>query len=235
VRNPAKSRCRDKTGKDNIINQEQFARLRYEIELLFSKDEIESIARETEWTQRKSKLTGHLFMVVFIFGLNIYGTPTLEQLVGLLEMFGDSLTITRQAVSDRINSYAVTFFEHMLSRAMSICIPSNFDINVLESFTRVIIIDSTAFQLPKELADVFHGCGGNASIAGMKIQFGYDIKSSHFFYIVQEGNVPDNSDKSDYFTFIQPNDLIITDLGYFKTSIHYRTVFEIHTAPSPLR
>ena len=29
--------------------------------------------------------------------------------------------------------------------------------------------------------------------------------------------MPDNSDKSDYFTFIQPGDLIITDLGYFKT------------------
>jgi len=206
------------TRQNTKVNLDLFAKLNSEIARLFSKEDIEAIAKESEWSQRASKLTGHLFLVVFVFGMNIYKTPTLEQLVALVNTFVPDLKLSRQAMHDRINEYAVTFFEHMLSRATAIAIPSEFDLMVLEGFTRVIIIDSTGFQLPEELVDIFPGSGGSASIAGMKIQFGYDIKSSKYFYIVQEGNVPDNSEKSDYLSFVQPGDLIITDLGYFTFS-----------------
>jgi len=206
------------TREDIHVDLELFAKLNSEIARLFSKEDIESLAKETGWSQRTSKLASHLFLVVFVFGMNIYKIPTLEQLIGLLHICVPDLIITRQAMHDRINTYAAALFQHMLSRAIQISIPYEFDLSLLKSFSRVIILDSTAFQLPKDLADIFPGSGGSASIAGMKIQFGYDIKSSQFFYLVQEGNVPDNSDKSDYLAFLNQGDLIIADLGYFTIS-----------------
>ncbi len=47
----------------------------------FDKELVEETARETDFVQRESKLTGHLFLSVFTFGMSIYGTPTLEQLL----------------------------------------------------------------------------------------------------------------------------------------------------------
>lgn len=204
--------------ENSIINTEQITQLKEDIARLFDKDTIESIAIETGFVERQSKLTGHLFMMVFTFGMSIYKTPTLEQLVAILNLCIPGFEISRQAMHERINSCAVAFFEHMLSKAIGISMPSSLDLNLLNPFRRVIIVDSTSFQLPAELADIFPGSGGAASTAGIKIQFGYDLKLSHFFYTIQEGNTPDNSDKSDYVDFIEPEDLSITDLGYFKIS-----------------
>lgn len=44
-------------------------------------------------------------------------------------------------------------------------------------FGRIVINDSTVFQLPEEYAEKYKGCGGGASTAGIKNQYCYDLFS----------------------------------------------------------
>jgi IS4 transposase len=182
---------------------------------IFDKERVEAAARKTGFVQRESVLTGHLFPAVFVFGMSICGTPTLEQLIALPEMAISAISISRPGFHQRINEKAVAFFEFMLSEAVRISIPSHYAPNVADNFQRILIIDSTSFQLPGNLAEIFAGSGGSASDASVKIQFGYDLKSFRFFYVIQEGNRPDNCEENGFSDLTMSGDLLIRDLGYF--------------------
>ena len=73
--------------------------------------------------ERESALTGHLFLTVFTFGMSLYGSPSLNQLVGLLNLVLPQLNISRQALHERINEEAVDFFQQMLSLAIGLTVP----------------------------------------------------------------------------------------------------------------
>jgi len=184
------------------------------IKQLFDPKEIEDLAKESKFVQRESTLTGHLFLTIFVFGVSIYTNPTLEQLVGLLNTMCPEINITRQSLHERINQYAVSFFTFFLSKVVQLEVIKDFDPASLTHFNRILLLDSTSFQLPAELAELFPGCGGSASEAGMKIQFGYDLKSSQFFYEIQEGTSPDNKNSNSFAQEVEKGDLRIADLGY---------------------
>ncbi|MCP4404882.1 MAG: IS4 family transposase [bacterium] len=80
----------------------------------------------------------------------------------------------------------------------------------------VIIADSTSFQVPASLAHLFAGSGGTASDAAIKIRFGYDLKSGRFFYHIQAGNTPDNTNGNGMVEEVSAGSLRITDLGFFN-------------------
>jgi len=203
------------TDSEKRVNPEILSEFIEKVSRIFDRDSVENAARETGFVQRESVLTGHLFLTVFVFGMSIYGAPTLEQLIGLLKTAVPEIDITRPGFHQRINEYAVEFFEFMLSKAIRIAIPSDYDPNLLNNFQRIIIMDSTSFQLPENLAGIFAGSGGSASGAAVKIQFGYDLKSSSFFYVIQDGNLPDNCEQNSFLELTAAGDLIIRDMGYF--------------------
>jgi hypothetical protein len=186
---------------------------------VFNKEIVEAAARSSKFVERESKLTGPLFLSIFTFGMSLYGTPTLEELLGLLNRIVPGLKISRQGLHERINEKAVEFFEHMLSQAINIHIPKQLDLTILEKFSRVLLLDSTSFELPENLAEVFKGSGGDASAAGVKIQFCYDLKSGQFYYLVEDGVSQDSHYENSFVHQIRPGDLIIKDLGYFNTQV----------------
>ena len=191
----------------------EIEKLLKEIGDIFDDEKIEQIARDVGFVKRKSKLTGHLFMVVFTFAMNTYGTPTLAQLVDLLK-FVANVNIKREGFYQRIKDEAVDFFQAMLSQVLKVKVSELLKLDILDAFNRLIILDSTAFQLPPELAEHFRGSGGSASPSAVKIQFGYDLLSSQFFHVVQDGTCPDNSYKNGFIEQVQKGDLHIRDLGY---------------------
>ncbi|MEA3350711.1 MAG: IS4 family transposase [Chloroflexota bacterium] len=181
----------------------------------FNEQIVEEKARITKFVQRKSKITGQLFLTVFTFGMSMYGTPTLAQLSGLLNTILPELDLSREAVQQRINEYAVDFFEEMLSLAIELEVPSDIELPVIESFERILIFDSTSFQLPDTLAPYFRGSGGDASKSAIKILFGYDFKSAKYFYVILNGTDPDHLINNGIIDEIGPKDLVLVDLGYF--------------------
>lgn len=186
-----------------------------EVSRFFNEESTEAKARESNFVQRESKLTGHLFLTVFTFGMSLYGTPTLNQLVGLLQLVEPELEISREGLHQRLNEQAVKFFEAMLSLVIELEVPHDLELAVLKAFKRILIFDSTAFQLPESLAAYFKGPGGDASAAGVKILFGYDLKSAQFFYVVLAGTAADHLIQNGAMAAIEAGDLEISDLGYF--------------------
>jgi len=191
------------------------------INAFFDEEFIEDAARDTKFVQRESKLTGHIFLCVFVFAMNHYGTPTLNQLIGILEKILPELKISRQGFHNRINENAVNFFEFLLGKSLQIQMLETLDQAILNEFKRVLIIDSTSFQLPVELADIFKGSGGNASKSAIKIQFGFDFKNGQFFYTMQDGTSPDNKHDNSNINEIDADDLCLRDLGYFNTQVFF--------------
>ena len=181
----------------------------------FSKDSIDEISKETKFVQRDSKLDGTIFLSIFTLGMTVYGKPILQELLGLINLIIPEFEISREGLHQRINDYAVKFFEFMLSQAINIS-TTKIDLNLLSNFERVLILDSTSIELPKELSDSFRGSGGGASTSALKIQFCFDLKLGSFFYYLQEGISPDGKYENSFVDKINKNDLIIKDLGYFN-------------------
>lgn len=198
-----------------IINSEDIKKQINEIKNIFNSDNIDEIAKTTGFVQRNSKLTGTIFLNIFTLGMNMYQRPSLNQLLGLLKIIIPDFEISREGFQQRINESAVKFFEFMLIKASNISI-KNIDMELLKSFKRVLILDSTIMELPKELAETFRGYGGSSSTSSLKIQFCYDLKSSHFFYVIQEGINSDVKYENSFVDKIEKDDLIIKDMGYFN-------------------
>ena len=151
-----------------------------EVGELFDAEKVEEIARNTGFVKRKSKLTGYLFLVVFTFAMNTYGTPTLKQLVGLLKLVA-LVKIKREGFYQRIKEEAVVFFQKMLSEAVKINVSKVLDVNILNVFERVIILDSIVFQLPEELAEYFRGSGGSLKNQPSKFNLATISNQVNFF------------------------------------------------------
>jgi hypothetical protein len=189
-----------------------------QIARLFTKETVETTARKTKFVQRESKLTGHIFLITYTFAMSIYANPTLEQLTALLDQVLDRFdeAISRVSLHQRINEYAVQFFEAMLAQAIRINLPPAQTLKILEQFVEVIIVDSTSFQVPANLAHLFKGAGGSGSEASIKIRFGYDLKSGRFFYKIQSGNASDNQKGNGVVEEVRSGALRLSDLGVFN-------------------
>ncbi|MCQ9628618.1 transposase, partial [Cetobacterium somerae] len=84
-------------------------------------------------------------------------------------------------------------------------------------FNRIIINDSTGFNLTKEFANEFAGTGGSASSSAIIIQLQYELLSGSFMRLdIFSGT---NSDVN-YLDIMgidkERGDLILADFGYLK-------------------
>jgi hypothetical protein len=112
------------TKQPNALElQTEIAQFTQKVSRFFNERFIEELARGSGFVERESKLTGHLFLSVFTFGMSIYGTPSLTDLVGLLNLVVPQLDLTRQGLHERINEEAVAFFEKTLSFAINLELP----------------------------------------------------------------------------------------------------------------
>jgi hypothetical protein len=200
--------------KEDIIMTLKIAEMSETVKTFFTHD-AEQTARETGFVQRTSKMTGSLWLQMWVLGL--LDTPQ-SALNHLAEFCEDqfSLHITAQGIDDRVHSAAVHFFKAMFGLAVAafrqtVRIP----IRMLTQFTAVNIFDSTGISLPVCLAEAFPGSGGDASPAAMKLQLVFEFLTGAFKAIdVTDGRHPDQA----YARFpdaVERGSLNLFDLGYF--------------------
>ena len=81
-------------------------------------------------------------------------------------------------------------------------------------------IDSSGWGLHKRLKNLFPGCGGSGSPAGIKLQCMFDLLTSTFInFDITEGNVPDQKYTRSLSSWLEKGDLVLPDLGYFCLSV----------------
>lgn len=139
------------------------------------------------------------------------GTTSVEDLCRELQKEG--IKMRKQSLQERFNESASNFMKNMVEHALSKKLGLKKE-GIECRFERIVINDSTVFQLPAEYADKYKGCGGGASNAGVKTQYCYDLLSQQIIDItVQDGTSPDCKYP---LQDLRSNDLRIEDLGYFK-------------------
>jgi hypothetical protein len=127
------------------------------------------------------------------------------------------MEISKQAIADRFNEGALRYTQNLLGEYLSEQVYSTINTAWFDLFGRVIIKDSTKFDLPEELQKDFPGFGGSASKAGCCIQYEFDIKSGQGNDLtITPANRPDSRDAAGTTYLVKEGDLTIRDLGYFS-------------------
>jgi len=185
----------------------------------FSTDQIEASARRTQFVQRASKITGKLFLALVTFGRWSDPTTSVAQLAAKAAQLDQSVTMTPEALQQRMTARAVAFLQDLLQTAFTKLPTKDMgeDEVLFAPCARVHIADSTGFGLPESLQAQFPGAGGSGSQAGAKIQRVWEYKSQTFDHVALiPWNVPDNKSVDTVVALARPHSLVLFDLGYFK-------------------
>ncbi len=188
--------------KNNLIS---------EISKFFDKDFIEHLAQATGFVQRESKLQGLDFFLLCVFAHQKSPTMSLDGLCG--ELISNNVMISKQSLQDRFNERSVEFMHQLVGEVLSKKLTTQQAV-IRTNFSRIIIGDSTVFQLPEAFEWKYRGSGGGASSSAIKIQYQFDLLTHEIVAIVnQEGTRPDCKFQPED---LQANDLRLEDLGYYK-------------------
>jgi hypothetical protein len=175
---------------------------------------VETMARQTKFVQRRSPLTGEVFLKALVFGFLEKPKASLNDLAQVIADLG--VEVTAQGLDERINVLSVDFLGKLFSKAMEqfkseLPLP----LPVLQQFTAINLVDSTQKELPENMQDEYPGCGGNGAQASLKIQLVFDFLRGNMKQItLQAGRQADQSYR-DYLKVVEAGSLTIMDLGYF--------------------
>ena len=179
---------------------------------LLNKDRIEEIARKTGFITRQRKLSGYSFLLLLILEIRTSKLASLNNLT--IDLEKDGILMSKQALHQRFDDSSVEFVKSLCFDLLKSKLDRCELLNSAVYFNRIILKDSTVFQLPAEHSMRYKGPGGGASEAGIKMQFEYNLKSNDGLDIdIQSSNTPDIKSKLNR---LEAGDLRIEDLGYFK-------------------
>ena len=193
-----------------------------ELDMWFKNEECERLARKTGFIQRStSRLTGSGFFNLLTVGIMDEPTISYEGLCDILEEHDPNVQITPQALCERMNSdCAVELMKAGMEKVLKETIQQEMaatETTLLEPFSRVLLQDSTSMQIHEKMAHEFKGSGGNASAAGIKVDYSFDIKNAKPEHIaIRQGADSDQGFAEDLAVRVQKDDLVIRDLGYFN-------------------
>jgi len=164
------------------------------------------------------KITPQAFIDLMFYAVSSE-TPSLQQIVKEAPA-EHSITLSKQGLDSRFSSASVAFSKSLLEEAIATQILDTHTFNSLEIFNRILIKDSTKFNIHDLLKNEFPGSGGSGSEAGVSIQFEYDLQTGKITDLdLQAQSKNDSKDASSKQDKIQKYDLIIRDLGYYSDNV----------------
>ncbi len=190
---------------------------------IITKKEVLQIARETKFLQRGGGTDPFDFLFTIIFKISASNPLSLGNLTMFLNVM-----ISRTALHKKYNAFAVLFFQKVLQKIIlkRIAAEVELEINGLENFSNVFIIDSSSWDISKKLKSIFPSCGGAGSAANCKLQFCYDYLTGEIYIHEEtEGKSPDQKYSINLLKIVKEKSLFLFDLGYWK----FETFFGINS------
>lgn len=129
----------------------------------------------------------------------------------------DHASVSKQALFQRMGHAAITFLQEVL--AMVLALKFRERSRCLSApFGRVLIQDSTCVALPPTLRHLFPGpSNGRGESATLRIQCLYELLGEKFVgFSLSPFTRNDQAASADPLPILQPNDLLLRDLGYFS-------------------
>jgi len=127
--------------------------------------------------------------------------------------------MTREAMHARFTQKAEAYLETCLAYALKERIEGFCALQAasLEPFQRVLIFDSSSWDVDPQLSGILPGSGGGASTANCKLQASYEYKQGELgLFGIEPGTRPDSAYTTQLPFFLQAGDLALFDQGYFK-------------------
>lgn len=181
----------------------------------FFNETVNKLDESIKFVKRTSKINTKLFVDILITGCLSDTMVSLEGMCKLAKERG--VKITKQALHQRFNPEAIALMHHLFQESLKQYKTENHDvIDLLKPFSLVQMVDSTGVSLPSKLKNLFKGCGGSGSEAGLKLQVLWDyLKGQVKEVTITEGCKNDVS-FSGHLNQIEQRGLYLQDLGYFK-------------------
>jgi hypothetical protein len=180
------------------------------------------MAKAAGFIKRKRKLTADQFLIMLTLGQLSTKHPSLAGLLASVEAM-----VSREALHQRYTPEATAFMEDCFKKALSQRLQSHkpLSTHLLRHFKRLLIVDSSNWDLHSAVHRLLPGSGGAASPANCKIQIWYDYKHSQLeFGEITPGNRTDTAYTSEIPSRVHPGDLVMFDLGYFCTKTFHLIV-----------
>lgn len=177
------------------------------------KKTLDRWAKKTGFIKRQRDLSAKDFLILMTIGQLGIKHPSLAAMVDAIKS-----RISREALHQRFTEPAVNYIKtcvhHVLKQKISQIAPIK--TKLLKPFNRVMIVDSSSWDIDPKLADIFGGSGGSASAANCKLQAFYEYKRGQLsFFEITAGTCPDNKYTHQLPKHMEAKDLLLTDLGFF--------------------
>lgn len=202
--------------KNDIVDQ-----IIHKFKGLLGEDVANRLASESGLVKRTGKLIPCAFLIVMVVEMSLIGTHSQSMMCVLLQQYGCAL-MTPQALSQRLGDISTVkflksaYFQVIKDRLSRI----NFQVQsqgILGRFQNTYLEDSTSCQLNQKASGEFKGSGGGGSTAGYKIHTIWDVsKNCVKDFHVTPSSVSDQSQAFNIIDHLEPEDLVLRDLGYFS-------------------
>lgn len=172
------------------------------------------LSRHSRFVQRTSKLNGFTFLSLVVFNSDSLAYESLNDLSTKLEL-DHGIEITKQALDERFNKYAVNFLKTALEKLLQKQLSAAESLIQCKEFKRILIKDSVCFQIDESMADKFPGSGGSGSKANVRIQLEYDLLTGKVVDLsLNAFNDQDSENSMLTMDIVSGGDLIVRDLAY---------------------
>ena len=209
---------------------------------IFDEDELDTLARKHRFIVRSTnQIQAAHFVELMTIELLMNPELSLDGMCDVLESKMSNSRISRQALQQRINcSGASDFLSAVFVECLSQAVNPVFDQTpspLLAPFRRILLQDSTHIKLNNALCDSFRGCGGSAGKAALKLNLIYDYQRHQISEVsITDATTSEIEMGQALLEKIQPDDLVMRDLGYFSidqlTKIDRKQAFYLSRLPS---
>ena len=181
----------------------------------FVPEPFRQLARQTRWSRRKGKIDPFEFLTSLTFGQMTASRPTLSSQAQSLAQ-----PVTRQGIDQRYNAQAVEYVKASFAQVMAQTLdwsPAHPQAQQLRThFSALYLLDSTCFDCPDSLKELFPSCGGDGSSANVKVLLRYELIAGRLEPLhVLEGKRSDQGQALKAAERLLENQLQLQDKGFY--------------------
>ncbi|MFC4994406.1 IS4 family transposase [Rubritalea tangerina] len=201
--------------------------------------DLDTIAKQTSLIQRKTQGFSALSIIIALIKCLQKGDASFQHIALEMSKINTS-SICRGAVFKRVNGLLMHYLQAVISKILTLNYSIEENSSSAQKFQRILIEDSTFVPMGAINAANFPGHGNsNGVTAGFKLDLAFDALNNHILH--QQFSPARESDKKlgkQLIENIQPNDLVLRDMGYFSiesfSNIEAQSAFWISRLPSSI-
>jgi hypothetical protein len=185
----------------------------------FKPEPFHRLARQTGFVRRQAKIDPYDFLLSLVLG-----QASALRLTLISQARSLAQPVSRQAIDQRYHERTVAFFhaafDHTLAEALGQPPTASLAASLREHFAAVYLLDSTCFDVPPALQNLFPSCGGDGSPANVKLLLRYEYIQGQFdpHAVLLPGKKSDQGLAAAAAGRLKKDELQIQDKGFYDAA-----------------